>query len=287
MKINAGHVIWTKPYSCKGQTFNLNDAELLTMILSALMWQELHGPLKLYTDNEGLKYIKKHNLEGLWKAGIDTNILDTNSDSVQPDIFWAAGKLLVLEKISVPALIFDTDLIILQNISDLLKQENIITLHPENLSEVYLPPGLLKTPPNYLFPADYDWDTRPSNTAFLYINNTDFKNYYIRESKRFMLNNFERPKEMVSQMVFAEQRLLSMCAKKHNLNISYLLTEPFSSDNNRVIHLWGFKEKMRKYLSLQEFYISLLLEKTGYQFKGNQYFEKVLTEILKKSKYFF
>jgi hypothetical protein len=64
-------------------------------------------------------------------------------------------------------------------------------------------------------------------------------------------------------MVFAEQRLLSICADCQQLSISYLLDDPFSLANNNVIHLWGFKSLLRQSDNVQAIYSRQLIEKFG------------------------
>ena len=41
---------------------------------------------------------------------------------------------------------------------------------------------------NYLFDENFDWSVLPSNTAFAYISNNEFKDYYTSESIKFMKN---------------------------------------------------------------------------------------------------
>ena len=203
-------------------------------------------------------------LSALWDGGIDTQLLEKNDYPIDPEIFWASGKLIALEAQACPCVMLDTDLIVTQPIQHLLKSTAITALHSEALNpEVYLSPSLLKKPLGFEFSADYNWDVLPSNTAFLYINNESFKSFYLNESKRFMFRNMEKPMEKVSQMVFAEQRLLSICADCQQLSISYLLDDPFSLANNNVIHLWGFKSLLRQSDNVQAIYSRQLIEKFG------------------------
>lgn len=262
--ITAFHVLWTKPATIGGKRFSMNDAEILTMVVSALMWQKHNGSIKLYTDNAGYAFIRDKELSALWNGGIDTELLENNDYPINPEIFWAAGKLIALEAQDCPCVMLDTDLIITQPIQQLLEPNAITALHSETLNpEVYLPPYLLKKPSGFIFPDDYNWNTLPSNTAFLYIRDKSFKSFYLNESKRFMFQNMEKPAEMVSQMVFAEQRLLSICADHQHLPINHLLSDPFSLSNSNVIHLWGFKNLLRQNKNVRVIYSKQLIEKFG------------------------
>lgn len=267
--ISAFHVLWTKPVAINGKCFSMNDAEILTMMVSALMWQKHNGSIKLYTDNAGYAFIRSMELSALWDGGIDTELLENNDYPIDPEIFWAAGKLIALEAQACPCVMLDTDLIVTQSILHLLEPTAITALHSEALNpEVYLSPLLLKKPLEFHFPKDYNWNVLPSNTAFLYINNESFRNFYMNESKRFMFQNMEKPTEMVSQMVFAEQRLLSICADRQQLPISHLLADPFSLSNSSVIHLWGFKNLLRQNKNVQAIYLKQLIEKFGEELSG-------------------
>lgn len=256
----ALHVLWTRPVTVQGKSFNMTDAEILTMTISALMWQKHHGSIKLYTDHNGLRFINKHHLENLWNGGIDAYTLEHCSYPIDPEIFWAAGKLIAAEAQDGPVTLLDTDLIVTGPVSKLVSNKSVVALHPEALiPDAYLPPHLLKKPAGFRFPAYYNWEVLPANTAFLSIQDITFKKFYLDESKKFMFDNRERPAEMVSQMVFAEQRLLTICAEHQNLPVGYLLENPFSEDNQCIIHLWGFKKHMRQNNNLQIAYQKQLL----------------------------
>lgn len=270
----AFHVLWTKPIAVSGNSFSMNDAEILTMVISTLMWQKYNGTIKLYTDNLGYEFIKAHDLLNLWNGGINTDVLENNDYPIDPEIFWAAGKLIALEAQAAPCVMLDTDLIVIRPIHELLEKSSIVALHTENLyPDVYLNPSLLKQPRNFKFPDYYNWKALASNTAFLYIRDESFKTFYLNESKQFMFHNTEKPKEFVSQMVFAEQRLLSICADHHGLPINYLITDPFSLSNDTVIHLWGFKSLLRQNESVQAVYSRQLLKMVGDQLSTNTFFE--------------
>jgi hypothetical protein len=283
--IPAFHVLWTKPATTGGKHFSMNNAEILTMMVSALMWQKHNGSIKLYTDKVGYAFIRSRKLLALWDGGIDTELLGNNDYPIDPEIFWAAGKLIALEAQACPCVMLDTDLIITQPIQQLLEPTAITALHSEVLNpEVYLHPSLLKKPSEFNFPDDYNWNVLPSNTAFLYIKDESFRNLYLNDSKRFMFRNMEKPTEMVSQMVFAEQRLLSICADRQHLSINYLLSDPFSLSNSSVIHLWGFKHLLRQNENVQAIYSKQLIEKFGEELSGYPLFISCVEKYMQVSK---
>jgi len=273
----AFHILWTKPSVAGGKPFGMNDAEMLTMIVSALMWQKHNGTIKLYTDNTGYAFIEKYGLLNLWDGGVDAEVLESNNYPIDPEIFWAAGKLMALEVQKAPCVMLDTDLIIMRPLYELLAQNVITALHPERLeADVYLTPALLKQADGFAFPSYYNWEVLPSNTAFLYIRDEPFKDFYLRESKRFMFCNKERPLEFVSQMVFAEQRLLSICADYRGLAVNHLLPDPFLCSNETVIHLWGFKRMLRENANLQAVYCQQLIKTVGEELATNNFFQRYI-----------
>jgi hypothetical protein len=274
LSYTAFHTLWTKPVTASGNRFEMNDAEMLTMIVSALMWRRYNGSIKLYTDKTGYEFVRKNKLLELWDGGIDTDVLVNNCYPIEPRIFWAAGKLMALEACAAPCVMLDTDLIVMKSITNLLEQSAITALHAEALEpDAYLPAHLLKKPAGYIFPDYYNWEVLPSNTAFVYIRDEKFKRFYVEESHRFMFRNTEMPKEMVSQMVFAEQRMLSMCANHAGLSVTHLLAKPFSLSNDSVIHLWGFKEPLRKSTHLQAVFAKQLLDRVAGELSAFPFFE--------------
>ena len=71
---------------------------------------------------------------------------------------------------------------------------------------------------NYKFDREWDWKAKPCNTAFTYIADEDFKKYYVDSAIDFMRNTISG-EDTLKNMVFAEQRLISMCAKKMGITI--------------------------------------------------------------------
>jgi hypothetical protein len=61
-----------------------------------------------------------------------------------------------------------------------------------------------------------------------------------------MNHNTESPQDYVRQMVFAEQRLLAMCAKKMGIKIYEIMKFMEWDDNFPFTHVWGEKDSLRK-----------------------------------------
>ncbi|HET7733742.1 MAG TPA: DUF6734 family protein [Paludibacter sp.] len=274
---NTFHTLWTKPVTTAGKHFEMSAAEILTMIVSALMWRKYNGSIKLYTDKAGYEFVSKNNLLELWDGGIDTDVLENNCYPIDPKVFWAAGKLMALEDAAAPCVMLDTDLVVMKPVATMLATSDITALHAEALApDAYLPSHLLKKPSGYTFPDYYNWEVLPANTAFLYIRDEKFKRFYLDESKKFMFRNVDKPAEMVSQMVFAEQRLLTMCADHSGLPVDHLLADPFSQANDLIIHLWGFKESLRKSDTLQTIFSKQLFSKLAVELSAYPVFKNYI-----------
>ncbi len=260
-RLSGFHIIWTAPSIKQGIPFRLSKTELLTLVISALIWRKKNGTIKLYTDRLGYEYIVSKNLEWLYDDGIDLEVLDSHDYRINPEIFWAAGKLIALKQHRSPCVMLDHDLIVTGNINHFFSGFDVCTFHPEELNpEVYINREYLKCPVRYEFPDQFDWNVEPLNTALLYIKNADFKEAYTNHALDFMIGNMEYPKEFVSQMVFAEQRMLAMTAKMYGQKTGTVLNNPFTLENKHFIHLWGYKQVLRNNLDIEKTFIDRLLK---------------------------
>jgi len=212
------------------------------MVLSALLWERHCGPLSLFTDSTFFSFLKEAGLLGLWSGGTDTITIDTIPSSVDQKVFWAAAKLFALQKAEAPIAMVDNDLFVWKDLSPFLKDDAITVLHREELWDCYVPKEELGTPPGYRFDPDWDWEEKPCNTAFAFFPEESFKKRYTEAAIGFMAGNPGKDAVRSSQMVFAEQRILSMCAKRDNVSVITLVEDPFDEQNNLFTHLWGAKD---------------------------------------------
>lgn len=138
----------------------------------------------------------------------------------------------------------DTDMIVWNDCTELLKNKEIAVAHREEINPgVYPPKEYFRMKENYVFP-DWDWSVSPCNTAFLYIKDMDFKNYYIDRSIEFMEGLYE-DSSVVIPMVFAEQRILAMCAAEKNKPIHSMLDQYRLKSQRDITHVWGYKSQIR------------------------------------------
>ena len=78
------------------------------------------------------------------------------------------------------------------------------------------------------------------------IKNEKLLRYYTDKSIEFMRHTSEQ-NDRLAYMVFAEQRMLPMCAKKLNMSIMSFsdLNKLFKNGDNMFTHTWGMKQQMR------------------------------------------
>lgn len=241
--MEAIHSTWTKPRIYSAGDFFIEDFDILTTILSALKWREKNGTIKMITDSTGLKFYESRGMCGLWDS-IETT-LDEIPDSVNPEIFWAAGKLYALKSQNAPAAVLDTDFIVWDRIAfDSLGDLTVI--HKEEINnDVYPDIHHFKMKYGYIFHPDLDWREKPSNCAFYVIKNNALKEDYINEALQFIDNTASG--DTLTYMVFAEQRLLSMTAKRMGIEIKEFsnLERLFNDGEKYFTHTWGMKQQMR------------------------------------------
>lgn len=276
----AFHTNWTTPFfsTSNSKKYYVEDFEILTTILSALKWRQYNGSIKMVTDNVGACYYKNLGIEQIWDLGIDTSLTKDTMKDIDPFLFWAAGKIYALSMQQTPCVMIDTDFIVWQSLIDELSKFEVSTIHNEAIyDDVYPYKDKFYMKPSYEFDSDWDWSVLPCNTAFTCIANTSFKDYYTYESIRFM-KNVVYGEGRVANMVFAEQRMISMCAKKMGIEIHCIsdLSTLATNKQNSFTHTWGYKDIMRNDFSKRnEFCIKCIAR----IIKDFPEYEKMISEI--------
>ena len=237
------HTNWTKPYEVNiGGEYKIEDFELFTTILSALKWREKNGPIVLYADKTALEYYKKTGIAELY-----SDIKELNVDNeINPNMFWAAGKLFALREQGAPAAVIDTDFIVWDSILfDKLGECTVI--HFEDLyPSVYPPVEVFDMKSGYTLP-DFNMSLKACNTAFYVIKSQKLVQDYTETAIEFM-KNANRSDDRLRHMVFAEQRLLNMCADKLGIEIMAFsnLERLYEDGYGFFTHVWGMKQQMRE-----------------------------------------
>jgi len=159
-------------------------------------------------------------------------------------MFWAAGKLFALQATPCPVLMLDTDFIA-WNIPEFGSGCELVAAHRENLSPNIYPDISHFKMNNYTFKKELDYTLQPLNTAFIYMNNDEFKQYYIDCSFEFM-KSAQDSDDFLTYMVYAEQRLLAMLAKFKGIKVDTILDiSSLHMPQKNYTHTWGAKQVMR------------------------------------------
>ncbi|MBR5271245.1 MAG: hypothetical protein IKV64_03575 [Clostridia bacterium] len=248
--MNAIHVNWTAPFYEKNECeYYIEDFEILTTILSALMWRKYNGKIKLVADKNAIKFYENAGLIELWNEVSELEI-----DSINPNMFWAGAKLFALKEQKAPIALIDTDFIVWEKLNfDKISDCGVI--HFEELNNnIYPPKSYFEMNDGYVW-KDYDWKQKAANTAFCVFKNQKLINEYTHQTIEFM-KSAKTCDDYLRYMVFCEQRMLPMCAKKSGYKINEISKQSdlFSSDNKAFTHIWGMKQQMRDNNELREHY---------------------------------
>lgn len=244
----AFHVNWTRPFTARnpGAPYAVEPFELLTTVLSALEWQRQGGVIAMATDGLGAAYYEGLGLGSLWNGGIRPVLQDAIPDTVSPFAFWAAGKLYALREMPAPCVMIDTDFILWRSIEGQCAGADAAAIHRE---EIY--PDIYPGPSHFQVAEGFDmdgldWSVQPCNTALAYFGSAAFKGLYTARAISFM-DHAPHADDPLTYMVFAEQRLLAMCAAEAGAKLAILsdLDTLFGSGQQAYTHVWGYKQQMR------------------------------------------
>lgn len=256
----------------KTSIYHMDDFNILTTILSALKWREKNGKIKMVTDEAGAEFYKKHKMLELWDLGVDIILDNVISKDIDPVNLWAAGKIYSLKHTKGSFAMLDTDMIIWNSIYDKIKSSKLSVIHKEPLNENYPSKDYFSMKDTFNFDKNLNWNIEPVNTSFTYINNIELKEYYINSSIKFM-TSIKTCKSNVKEMVFAEQRLLSMCAYKLNIDVNniYSLKELCSKKQKDFTHIWGQKSIFLKNQKAREDFCIRIINRIISDFPDYEY----------------
>lgn len=244
----AFHSVWTRPFFMRSpdQPYAVEPFELLTTALSALAWRRANGSIRMICDTKAQRYFDALGLTFLWDGGMHP-LLDAIPDDINPMAFWAAGKLYALSAMPAPCVMIDTDFICWKPLSPLLKGLDAVAIHREGIMPDIYPDARAFTQTHGFDFSGFDWTVQPFNTALCYLASDDFRRYYTDTAIRFMRCSPDAD-NVLTYMVFAEQRLLAMCAAHKQIRAAALsdLEALFTgAQQGYFTHIWGFKQQMR------------------------------------------
>lgn len=253
--MRAFHSNWTRPFFVRNphMQYRIEPFELLTTALSALEWRKQNGSIRMICDTPARRYYESLGLCFLWDDGVFP-LLDAVPEDVNAEAFWAAGKLYALAAMPSPCVMIDTDFICWKPVGGLLTGLDAAAIHREDiLPSIYPDKTAFSRTDGFPLEA-FDWTVQPFNTALAYFGDDDFRRYYTDTAIRFMRCSPEAD-DVLTYMVFAEQRLLAMCAREKGIRIAALSDLPAlfgGAQNGYFTHIWGFKQQMRENPALYE-----------------------------------
>ena len=238
--MDAFHISSFAPAKTKGKTeVRVEDFDLYCTALSALAWRKFNGKITMCCDSVFADYYEKIDFLPLWNE-VKVNVSD-DLEGINPAMFWAGGKLLALREMNAPCVMIDTDFIVWRTLEF---GSEIIAAHREEISDDIYPPLDFFAVKNHVLP-DFSETVLPLNTAFLYVPDNDFKNFYTSQAIAFMKSAVDCD-DYLKYMVFAEQRMLAMCADFTETPVKTLLDkDSLHFPQSDFTHLWGAKQVMR------------------------------------------
>lgn len=243
--LTAYHVLSTLPAMARNpeKAFSLAEFEILTAKLSALCWRRYNGPIYLVTDPAGADYVRKTGLDALYD-GVQV-LLSMDSWNIPVEKFWASAKILALRQLPLPCVLLDMDLIVWEPLP--LEGKPLAAAHIEHIRpEVYPPLSEFRVSPRYRFPACWDHRAEPLNTSILYMADSALRDHYVRCAIDFMQYERHTPDNGARCMVFAEQRILAMCAAQMGLQPqTFLDYDHLEQPQSLITHTWSGKRILR------------------------------------------
>lgn len=238
--MKAIHIASFAPAAAKGKrSAAAEDFNLYCTAFSALQWRKNGGEITMCCDSAFAEYYDKIGFSGVWNK-IDACVPD-DLEGIDPLMFWAGAKLLALRKTAAPVVMLDTDFIAWNNPEF---GNELIAAHREELSDGIYPPLSFFQTRGHILP-DFSESVLPLNTAFLYVPDNDFKEFYTSQSIAFM-KSAVRCGDYLKYMVFAEQRIAAMCAEYTGTPVKTLLDKDvLFRPQSDFTHLWGAKQAMR------------------------------------------
>lgn len=249
--------------------------DLFNTALSALCWRRYNGEIELICDKTAADYYDKIGITNIWD---DIKItLPDDLEGINPRMFWAAGKLLALREVSAPVALLDTDFIVWKKLQF---NENIIAAHREDLHpDVYPESDFFKMKPGYSFNKDFNYAALPLNTAFVYLPDEDFKQFYVSMAIEFMKSACDTD-DNLRYMVYAEQRMLALCADYLNFEVETLLDKDrLFEPQDDFTHLWGEKQKMRENPKSAKLFTDRCAKRIKEDFQDYEYIIKLIERI--------
>lgn len=244
----------------------MSSLELITWYLSILAWKMQGHQVIFYCDEANYTFIKRLHIDTLYDE-INKDLFKNIKLQCDLKTFWAAPKLLAYQNEGIDTIVSDIDLFPLEDLSRFWKDYDIVVYANKEILGIhpYPPKEYLSTAENYTFPSWMNWEVQPLNTAITYFKNVEQKKEFLDTAFDYMNNNYGlKNNRMGVDMVFAEQRILAMCAAKSQATVG--IVQPLNSRciNKNAVHLWVYKSLSSDILLPYNLYLFELLHNINY-----------------------
>lgn len=202
-RLPAAHVNWTAP-AAAGRVRSgagvdvrrlLPPFEVVTMLHSARAWERHHGPVDLYTDQDGYRWLTHWGLEDLYRA-IDLNVLASVDHKLyDPSTYYTLGKVFALAASNTALTWLDTDLYLHRPIEN-LGGEVFVVAHREAVGNVVYPTRDRLPDPNGIVEDGWDFRRSAANTALAYFGSAVHRDAFVRSCLAFARGTIHPSKGM-------------------------------------------------------------------------------------------
>jgi hypothetical protein len=192
---------------------------ILLLLASVRLWKrnQPEDTCVLYTDSMTRDLLHELNVHHFW----DEISLYKPTRNINTKVFWAASKLEILAKQTVPVIIMDNDTLVFKPIKEYLDLNKVYVCNFE-VGKGYYPTAI----DPYIQQLSYRarWKTESVNVSFLNLPDPKFTKEYANMSLKFM-EEFTKMKVPHSQyLIFAEQLLLKHLLDKKNIEYKSILS---------------------------------------------------------------
>jgi hypothetical protein len=237
------HANWVAPKIARARREGWSDAdlrhlpvmgqpELITLIFSALAWHRHHGPIKLFADSRTCEFLDERQLLGLYDE-VRTDEIDAIDHQVYaPHLYFSLPKFVALGAVPAPVAMIDFDLFLRAPLPE-VSADRFVFAHFETLDCEYYPPLADLPNPNAVdFPGWRD-DIVACNTAIAAFGSQPHLDDFVALSLAYMRNNdVDAPLHPGVRAIFAEQRLCSYTAARHDVTLAPVTTSVWRTDES-------------------------------------------------------
>lgn len=265
------------------------EIELLVQFLSILYWKKSGNEIGLFANERFVELLRKYKLDEYY-----SEIKELNTDNrIDTSRFWAMPKILCHQQITESEYcVLDTDMFLRK--LPVLKPVSYVAAHCEwhySIEGKFVYPNLSTVLTGEKLERFSEYaDIMPTNTSFLYINDTELvKNWVDQAIETAVECSSIKSTPVYGEMMTIEQRFLPIITRMMNKRYSVLISNsyvpalqdkmdgsewtphPEIGGNLKEIvkdyfHLWGFKRNLGN-KSIKDYIIQILIAELKQNFE--------------------